>query len=135
MRTFRALALVFAVALLVASPAVFASTSSADVTVSADVLSSAPSKVCHPKKPVTCRAADLGAAIAEVAVPAAKDSRLESQEAMVCFGPRWACRANTVPAGTTKVQPSVKETESRIQSQEAMVCFGPRWACRADTLG
>ena len=129
MRTFRVLALVVVAALFVAAPGAFASVSSSDDTVSAEVISSSPSKVCHPKKPVTCRATDLAVAIADVA-PSAKDARLQSQEAMVCVGPRWACRANTLP--TEIAVPSVND--ARVQSQEAMVCVGPRWACRANTL-
>ena len=61
-------------------------------------------KVCHPKAPITCDAAELSRPAtpppAPVTKPAAKAEKIESpakpQQAMVC-GPwiRW-CRANTL---------------------------------------
>ena len=92
-----------------------------------DVRSSAPSKVCHPKKPVTCRANDLAASSAAITAPAA-----ESQQAAVCFGPRWLCRAGadvTTPAETDALPgaPVTKPADSTIESQQAAapVCCVP----------
>lgn len=131
MRTFRVLALVIAVALLVASPSVFASTAASRT----DELSTASSKVCHPKNPVTCRAADLSslAVTGDASSPAesesvATDSRFESKQAMACHGGiRWACKAPTL---------SLKAAIApRFEFKQAMACNGGiRWACKATTL-
>ena len=99
-----------------------------------DVRASAPSKVCHPKKPVTCRANDLATSSASITAPA-----VESQQAAVCFGPRWLCRAGadvTTPAETDALPaaPVTKPADSKIESQQAAVCFGPRWLCRSEGL-
>ena len=104
-----------------------------DLEMRSDVRASAPSKVCHPKKPVTCRANDL-AASAAITAPA-----VESQQAAVCFGPRWLCRAGadvTTPAETDAlpVAPVTKPADNKIESQQAAVCFGPRWLCRSEGL-
>lgn len=92
MRKFRILTLSFVVMVVVAAPNVFA-------------------KVCHPKKAITCDAAELSRpaapqAVAPVTAPAAKADKAEKvesiespvkvQQAMIC-GP-WIryCRANSL---------------------------------------
>jgi hypothetical protein len=107
MRSSRVIGLFVVVALLVAP--VFASVT--------------PSKVCHPKKPVTCRATVLADQSAKPAVKAQP-----VQQAMVCgYFPRWVCRADTL----NSTKPAVKAQPV----QQAMVCgYFPRWVCRANTL-
>lgn len=88
MRSFRVITLTLVVVLSVGAPNVFG-------------------KVCHPKKPITCNAADfsLPAAASTVSSPAAKpttkalktNSPAKSQQAMVC-GPwvHWRCVGNVL---------------------------------------
>lgn len=94
----------------------------------ADTRSSAPSKLCHPKKPVTCRANDLAVAAPAVTVPV-------EQQAALCFGPKWLCRTGTdlaTPAGTLPAAPATSpSTGNTIESQQAALCFGPKWLCRS----
>ena len=124
----------FLVAVIALQFPVLTEVGSNELEMRSDVRSSAPSKVCHPKKPVTCRANDLAASSAAITAPAA-----ESQQAAVCFGPRWLCRTGadvTTPAETDAlpVAPVTKPADSTIESQQAAVCFGPRWLCRSEGL-
>src|SRR5688572_9713408 len=53
-------ALVVAFVVFAVTPSMFAATAETQETVSIDVTAT-PSKVCHPKKPITCRANDVSA--------------------------------------------------------------------------
>jgi hypothetical protein len=106
---------------------------STETEMRSDDRASAPSKLCHPKKPVTCRANDLANAAPALATPS------ESQQAALCFGPRWLCRTGadvTTPAETDALPeaPVTKPADSTIESQQAALCFGPRWLCRSEGL-
>lgn len=107
-----------------------AEVSSPEAGLNADTRSSAPSKLCHPKKPVTCRANDL-AVVAPAVAPSAE------QRAALCFGPRWLCRTGTDLATPAESNPIPEapvarpSTDSTIESQQAALCFGPRWLCRS----
>lgn len=114
MRSFRLLALVFVVALLVAAPSAFASTTP-DAVIDAESISQAPSKVCHPKKPVTCRAIEL---------LDAEPASIETQATAVAVPLSFQGNSNFLQ----------EATRSRVQFQTAMVCMPPRFYCRTNTL-
>ena len=111
MRSFRLLALVFVVSLLVAAPS-FASTTTPESIIDTDTITAGPSKVCHPKKPVTCRAVDLLATepastetdSSSVVVPLSFEGGKFLEEVTgsyatwerICMPPKWACRTNSL---------------------------------------
>ena len=76
-----------------------------------------PSKMCHPKKPLTCRAADIAAL--------STAPQAESQQAALCIGPRWLCSASTGRVSTHNRQ----VTAPVPVEQMAALCIGPRWLC------
>ena len=92
------LALVAVVSLLIAPSSLLASTAGPDGSA---VVKAAPSKVCHPKKPITCRAAELSA-VAEgtsVSVPVLDEATTAAPaiNAAICVGSRpWLCRTQTL---------------------------------------
>ena len=114
MRSFRLLALVFVVALLVAAPSAFASTTPESV-IDADSISQAPSKVCHPKKPVTCRAVEM---------VNAEPASIETEATSVAIPLSFQGNSNFLQ----------EATRSRVQFQTAMICMPPKWYCRTNTL-
>jgi hypothetical protein len=120
MRSFRLLALVFVVALLVAAPSAFASTTPESV-IDADSISQAPSKVCHPKKPVTCRAVEL--VNAEPSLNA-EPASIETEATSVAIPLSFQGNSNFLQ----------EATRSRVQFQTAMICMPPKWYCRTNTL-
>jgi hypothetical protein len=98
-----------AFALLVVAPAVFAGTP--DPATDGSVISKTPAKLCHPKKPLTCRASELavmaGLGETEESVPALETPKaepVESQElptvtselGRLCIPPRYLCKAATL---------------------------------------
>lgn len=107
MRTFRVLGVFVALAVLVVPTTVFAGVSAPEAGLRADVASATPSKLCHPKKPITCRAGELAPQTA-VEIPTdvnvaktnermdAGKPRFEFNEAMICLGPRYSCIAKTL---------------------------------------
>lgn len=105
-----------------------AEVSSPEAGMNADTRSSAPSKLCHPKKPVTCRANDLAEAVPSVVAPV-------EQQAALCIGPKWICRTGTelaTPAETLPAAPVTRPAmDSTIESQQAALCIGPKWICRS----
>jgi hypothetical protein len=114
MRSFRLLALVFVVSLLVAAPS-FAGTTTPESIIDADAITSAPSKVCHPKKPVTCRAVEL----------------LNVEPASI----ETDATSTVVPMSFQGDSNFLQEaTRSRFQFNGAMLCLPPKWACRTNTL-
>ena len=89
----RVLGALFFVALLVIGPNVLAAVTASAPATGVEKLSATPSKVCHPKKPITCRAAaDLVTAALEASAvgtqpnvsKAAADPRVQSQQAILC---------------------------------------------------
>ena len=121
--------------LVLVSPAAFADTSAPDQSLK-DSITSAPSKLCHPKKPITCRA--------DVSFSPEVTSEVETnfeapvnmsweQDSRLCYGPRWLCAAPEVdkienkPEDTTATDVPVKVS----WEQDSRLCYGPRWLCAA----
>ena len=120
--------------LVLVSPAAFADSSTPDQGLK-DSITSAPSKLCHPKKPITCRAdVSLSQNAPETeSVSEAPVSMSFEQDGRLCFGPRWICRAPEVE----KLQQSSEVKEAPVQmsfEQDGRLCFGPRWICRAPAV-
>ena len=112
MRTLRALSVLALVVFLVTPAAIAANVESSNSTTSID-LKASPSKVCHPKSTVACRTTDLKAL----------EEQSNVKTAFICAGPRWSCKANTLPLSVDK-----KPVET------AFICAGPRWSCKTNTL-
>jgi hypothetical protein len=116
-----------------------------------------PSKVCHPKKPITCHAAVIVpeiSALPESAEAVTPAPSVTPQQARVCIGGRswlckgqsltqpvqkaetqrvciggrsWLCKGQTLTQPVQKVEPAQKQ---------ARVCIGGRsWLCKAQNLG
>jgi hypothetical protein len=100
-------------ALVLVAPAVSASVTTFDVTLDQglkDTITTAPSKLCHPKKPITCRADEFSAmnAITEQAQTTAS---------------AWA----TLP--TVEETTEVAAPEMMAYTQDSRLCYGPRYMC------
>src|SRR5687768_7250771 len=118
MRNLKVLGFVFVVSFLLVAPGAFASVTTPEAVIDEEALSLAPSKVCHPKKPVTCRAADLSVS-----------SDVASTEAVDSFAVSLS--------GLEKVNLLDQATKVRFQGQFAlgqMICMPPKWNCRTNTL-
>lgn len=116
------------VALVVLFPAMLAAASTPDADLRSGIGADAPSKVCHPKKPITCRAdAPMSMEIAGVTADLSVDSALQSKQAGICFGPRLLCRSEAFNPSELILEPVAKETPEN----QAGICFGPRLLCRA----
>jgi hypothetical protein len=91
---------------LVVTPALLAGTSAPEVGLEGSVIATSPSKICNPKKPITCRAAEFPAmqALAETTL---KDSMGQ-----------WM---------TPKVEPTTPKTGL----DNGLICCPPRWLCKS----
>ena len=114
------LRLLIAVVVLVQAPAILAT------TVSEVDLKAAPSKVCHPKKPVTCQAT---ATIDDIAQTLQAEPQPEMKQAMVCVR-SWLCRTDAL---TTETPEPELFAAPEPETKQAMVCVRS-WLCRADAL-
>lgn len=126
MRINRLFALVAVVSLLVVPSSLLASTTTSDASTA---IKATPSRVCNPKKPTTCRTAELTTVMETAAII----------NSAVCVGPRWHCRTQTLAGGTsTFAQTNVTVTPQAAEKQATIinsaVCVGPRWHCKAQTL-
>ncbi|HUP50705.1 MAG TPA: hypothetical protein VNA04_18165 [Thermoanaerobaculia bacterium] len=110
-----------AVALVVQLPTLLVATSSPDPGQEAVELATTPSKLCHPKKPITCRAGELAAAALLT------EAQPVSKQAGLCIGPRWLCSAeeNSVASSEALLLP----VDPQPVSKQAGLCIGPRWLC------
>ena len=110
MSRIKALTVLVAFVVFAVTPSMFAASVETQETISIDVTATAPSKVCHPKKPITCRANDVSAlslteqvvgpiGMAKTEAPVAKTDEAMAPASFtpdsgrVCVGPRWCCRA------------------------------------------
>jgi hypothetical protein len=110
-------------ALVVLFPAMLAASSTPDADLRSGISADAPSKVCHPKKPITCRADALPLST-DVTVELSIDA---FKQAGLCFGPRLLC-------GAEAFNPSellLEEIEKETPENQAGLCFGPRLLCGA----
>ena len=133
----RLFALVVVVCLAVA-PTMIAAPATVSSELSFDVKAT-PSKVCHPKKPVTCRAADLST-VTDVTLPALEAAATLTASAeevgMICMGSRFFCRSGkTLAAPSFEATPAV--TAAPVVSIQArsnevgMICMGSRFFCKS----
>ena len=94
-------------------------------------IKSTPSKVCNPKKPVTCRAATITESAQSSSPETAVTPKVATFE-RVCMGGLRSiyCKANTL----AEVKPV--ETEQKVATFERVCMGGLRSIyCRANTLG
>ena len=121
--------------LVLVSPAAFADTSAPDQSLK-DTITSAPSKLCVPKKPITCRTDVSFAPEVATELQAAFEAPVNlswTQDSRLCYGPRWLCAAPEVEKIENKSE-EVKATEVPVQiswEQDSRLCYGPRWLCAA----
>jgi hypothetical protein len=111
-------------ALVVLFPAMLAAASTPDADLRSGISADAPSKVCHPKKPITCRA-DAFPLSTDVTVELSTDGALK--QAGLCFGPRLLCGAEAFNPSELLLEVIEKETPEN----QAGLCFGPRLLCGA----
>jgi hypothetical protein len=100
-------------ALVLVAPSASASVTTFDVTLDQGLkgtITAPPSKLCHPKKPITCRADDFSAmnaitaqaqttasawatlpAVVETKAVAAPEMMAWTQDSRLCYGPRYMC--------------------------------------------